>query len=474
MENIPNVLAERYASADLKAIWSPRAKVILERTFWIAVMKAQKEMRIAIPEEAIKAYEKVCEKVDLESLKKRELVTHHDVKAGIDEFCELAGYQHIHKGMTSRDLTENVEQLQVYRSLLLIRKKAIAALLQLAKKAAIYKNLSLTARTHNVAAQMTTFGKRLAMYGEELLKACERLQYVIENYSFRGLKGGVGTQLDQIYLLNGDVSKARQLDEAVLKYLGAPKGLNAVGQIYPRGLDFEVVSALCQIAGGPSSFALTLRLMAGDELISEGLAEGQVGSSAMPHKINSKSCERIHGFKVLLSGYLAMVVELVGDQWNEGDVSCSVVRRVVLSDSFYVVDGLLDTFITILLQMEVFEDAMIQESHYFLPFLLTTQVLMEAVKGGVGREIAHECIKAHAVATVKDLRSGTIGKNDFFERLEKEPRLKLKREQLAGILEGGLENVGAARAQVEDFIKQVEGWVKQFPEAEGYKPATIL
>jgi len=474
MENIPNVLAERYASAELKNIWSPRAKVVLERMFWIAVMKAQKQVGISIPEEAIKAYEGVYEKVDLESLKKRESVTHHDVKAGIDEFCELAGYQHIHKGMTSRDLTENVEQLQIYRSLLLIRKKVVAALFQLAKKAQVYKDIPLTARTHNVAAQMTTFGKRLSMYGEELLKACERLQYVIENYSFRGLKGAVGTQLDQVYLLNGDVPKARQLDQAILKYLGAPKALNAVGQVYPRSLDFEVVSTLCQIAGGPSSFALTLRLMAGDELLSEGFAEGQVGSSAMPHKMNSKSCERINGFKILLSGYLTMAMGLVGDQWNEGDVSCSVVRRVVLPDSFYVMDGLLDTFITILSQMEVFKEVMTQESYYFLPFLLTTQVLMEAVKSGMGREIAHECIKEHAIATVRDLRSGVIEKNDFFERLEKEPKLKLKREQWANILKNGLGSVGAAQVQVGDFVKQVEGWAEKFPEARGYQPATVL
>src|SRR5207344_459120 len=121
-----------------------------------------------------------------------------------------------------------------------------------------------------------------------------------------------------------------------------------VGQVYPRSLDLDVVSALVQAAAGPSSLATSIRLMAGQELVTEGFRAGQVGSSAMPHKMNTRSCERVNGLAVVLRGYLSMVGELAGAQWNEGDVFCSVVRRVALPDAFFAVDGLFETFLTVL------------------------------------------------------------------------------------------------------------------------------
>ena len=351
--DIPNVLAERYASAAMKNLWSATGKVIMEREFWIAVMKAQRELGMEISEADVEASEKAKGVVDLESIRRREEVTKHDVKARLEEFADKAGHQHAHKGMTSRDLTENVEQLQIHRSLGIVLEKGIAALLALADKADQYKNLQLTARSHNVPAQLTTLGKRMANWGEELERALDSLSRLCATYPYRGLKGAVGTRLDQITLL-GDASKAEQLDQKVMAHLGAPANWESVGQVYPRSLDFEVVSVLVRLSAAPASFAKTLRIMAGHELLGEGFAKGQTGSSAMPHKMNSRSCERINGFQAILNGHLAMVSALSGDQWNEGDVSCSVVRRVALPDAFFALDGLLDTFLTVLSQMEVF------------------------------------------------------------------------------------------------------------------------
>ena len=327
-KNTVNILAERYASAEMGKIWGAEGRVRTERDYWIAVLKAQKSLGIDISEAAIKAYESVKDQVDLESIQAREAVTRHDVKARIEEFCALAGHEHIHKGLTSRDLTENVEQLQILRGLELIRLKAMAALSKLADRAEQWSTLVLTARTHNVPAQLTTFGKRLSMFGEDLLCAIRELNQIIDNYPVRGLKGPVGTQMDMMTLFEGDSDKVAQMESAILEHLGAGSALETVGQVYPRSLDFEVVSVFVRLASGPSSFAKTLRIMAGHELASEGFAKGQVGSSAMPHKMNSRSCERLNGFAVILSGYLTMASGLTGDQWNEGDVSCSVVRRV--------------------------------------------------------------------------------------------------------------------------------------------------
>ena len=471
---IPNVLAERYAAAEIREIWSPEGRIILERDFWIAVMKAQQSLGLDIPDEAIAAYQSVKDQVNLAAIDERERITRHDVKARIEEFNELAGHEHIHKGMTSRDLTENVEQLQVYRSLEIIRNKTVTVLARLAERSAQWADLMITARTHNVAAQPTTFGKRLSMFGEEILSAFHNLETILQAYPVRGLKGAVGTQMDQVSLFNGDTDKVASLDEQVRSHLGLPTAWTNVGQVYPRSLDFRVVSALVDLASGPSSLAKTLRLMAGHETASEGFAKGQTGSSAMPHKMNSRSCERVNGFHVILKGHLAMASGLAGDQWNEGDVSCSVVRRVMLPDAFYAIDGLFETFLTILAQMDAYPAVIEKENAHYLPFLLTTTIMMEAVKAGVGRETAHKAIKEHAVATVHDLRNGQATENNLLERLADDDRLPLDTEALAAILEKGRDNVGQAKAQIAVFEQAIETLKTAHPGAADYRPGAIL
>lgn len=474
MNKITNVLAERYASKPMKDIWSGEGRIILERELWISVMKAQKDLGLDITDEIIESYESVKNIVNLDSIDKRERITRHDVKARIEEFCELAGHEHIHKGMTSRDLTENVEQLQIYRSLQLIRNKAISALCKMSEKSIEYKDQILTARTHNVAAQPTTLGKRIAMFGQELLLGLEHLDRVIENYAVRGIKGAVGTQIDQMTLFDGNSSKVSELENKIVSHLGIKQVINAVGQVYPRSLDYTVVSALYSLTSGPSSFAKTLRIMAGNETASEGFSKGQVGSSAMPHKMNSRSCERINGFHVILNGYMNMLAGLAGDQWNEGDVSCSVVRRVALPDSFYAVDGLFETFLTILDQFDTYPAVIEKENRHYFPFLSTTTIMMEAIKKGAGRELAHEAIKEHAVQTVKDLRNGVIINNDLLNRLATDNRLGLNLTELENIVKRGKELVGAAGIQIDIFNKQVDFWADKYPDAKKYTPGSIL
>lgn len=471
-ETIPNVLAERYASPAMKETWSATGRILLERDFWIAVMKAQKDLGVAIPAEAIKDYERVRDNVDVERIKQRERVTLHDVKSRIEEFSELAQRQFIHLGLTSRDLTENVEQLQVARSLQLVQFKVAAALLALAKRAEQHRDVMITGRTHNVPAQPTTFGKRLAMFAQELQIAFARLDDLVTRYPVRGLKGAVGTQLDQLTLLGGDTAKVDQLEARILKHLGFRQSLGAVGQVYPRSLDFDVVSALHQVGAAAASCATTLRLMAGAGLLTEGFQDGQVGSSAMPHKVNARNCERVCGFSTILSGYVAMTANLAGHQWNEGDVSCSVVRRVALPDAFFAIDGLLETFLTILRQMEIFPAAIAAENERNLPFLATTTILMEAVKGGAGRETAHEAIKEHALAAAKALRNG--GDADLLGRLAGDRRIGLGKKKLQQILAENERFVGAAPHQVDAFAAAVAPLAKKHKGAADYRPGKLL
>ncbi|MER6505972.1 adenylosuccinate lyase [Nonomuraea sp. NPDC001636] len=470
---IPNVLAARYASPGLARLWSPEYKIIAERRLWLAVLRAQAELGVAVPEGAVADYEKVVEQVDLDSIAARERVTRHDVKARIEEFNALAGHEQVHKGMTSRDLTENVEQLQIRDSLLLVRDRVVALLARLASLAEEHTATVMAGRSHNVAAQATTLGKRFASAADELLAGYHRLEELIGRYPLRGVKGPVGTSQDMLDLLGGRQDRLAELEEKVTAHLGFSRRLTSVGQVYPRSLDFEVVSALVQLAAAPSSLAKTIRLMAGHELVTEGFKEGQVGSSAMPHKMNTRSCERVNGLTVVLRGYASMVGELAGDQWNEGDVSCSVVRRVALPDAFFAFDGLVETMLTVLAEFGAFPAVISAELGRYLPFLGTTKMLMAAVRAGMGREQAHELIKEHAVAAALAMRSRGAS-NELLDLLGGDERFPLDRAELEALLADRVSFTGAAAAQVAEVVRQVGQVVAEHPQAAAYRPGEIL
>lgn len=472
-KKIANVLSHRYASTELSNLWSAEAKIILERQLWIAVMKAQKDLGVDIPAEAISAYENVIDQVNLDSIAERERITRHDVKARIEEFNDLAGYEHVHKGMTSRDLTENVEQLQIYRSLEIIRNKSVAVVARIAARAQTYRSLVMAGRSHNVAAQATTLGKRFATAAEEMLVAIERVELLLGRYPLRGIKGPMGTAQDMLDLMGGNESKLAALETYIADHLGFSRVFDSVGQVYPRSLDFDAVSALVQLGAAPSSLSHTIRLMAGTETVTEGFKEGQVGSSAMPHKMNARSCERVGGLQVVLRGYLTMVADLSGQQWNEGDVFCSVIRRVALPDAFFALDGMFETFLTVLDEFGAFPAMIDRELERYLPFLGTTRILMAAVRAGVGRETAHEVIKENAVAVALNMRENG-GEQDLIERLAADERLPMTREQLDEALSDRHAFIGAAESQVDRVLARVDALVGQYPTAAAYTPGDIL
>lgn len=482
---IANVLAERYASRAMAAVWSPERRVVLERRLWLAVLRVQRRLGLDVPDGVIEAYEAVVDRVDLSSIQAREAVTRHDVKARIDEFCALAGHQHIHRGMTSRDLTENVEQLQVRESLELIRGDLAAVIGGLADRAERHASQVMVARTHNVAAQATTLGKRFADAAEESLLGYERIDELLARYPLRGIKGAVGTRVDQLdwaaeaaaadeaerSAAAGDeieqtagAAAVDELEREVAGYLGFDRVLAAGGQVYPRSLDLDVVAALVQAVCGPASLAVTIRLMAGHELVSEGFRPGQVGSSAMPHKMNARSCERIGALRTVLDGHLTMAAGLAGRQWNEGDVTCSAVRRVVLPDAFFAADGLLHTARAVLAEMEVFDSAVSSELDRHLPDLGTARLLAALVSAGVGREAAHELISDHAQAAVRARREGATA--DLVGNLAADARVPLDRGDLEDVLTEPTALAGTAADQVARVVARARAVTARHPEAQ--------
>ena len=448
MSITPNVLATRYATKEMVAIFDPINKIINERKFWITILKLQQKSGLPITASDIASYEKVIEKVDLASIDKREMKTRHDVKARIEEFNALAGVEKIHIGMTSRDLTENIELIQIKAALELIEYRTLQTLFLLNEKITKYEQIYMVGRSHNVAAQVTTLGKRFASCAEELLFAHSALEELIARLPLRGIKGPVGTSQDALTAMGKDFEK---FEKSIAEQFGFENTWNSVGQIYPRSVDFEVISKLLQIASAPSSMATTIRLMAGAGLVSEGFKAGQVGSSAMPHKMNSRSSERINGMMVLLRGYNTMAADLAGDQWNEGDVSCSVVRRIVIPDSFYVLDGLLHTFMTILNEFGIFEENIKNELSEQLPLLATTNILMECVKSWMGREVAHEVIKKYATTTTP---------SKFFAALSGEKNFPLSLDQLNNLISSPAEFAGLALMQTLSVKEMISEQIK--------------
>ncbi|MYI19726.1 MAG: adenylosuccinate lyase, partial [Acidimicrobiia bacterium] len=312
---------------------------------------------------------------------------------------------------------------------------------------------------------------RFAAAGEELIEAIRRLEPLVEDYPLRGLKGPVGTQADLLGLFDGEPSKVEALEAAVAARLGFARTLGAVGQVYPRSLDFDVVSSLFRIGNGPANLAMTIRLMAGQELITEGFGAGQVGSSAMPHKTNARSCERINGLATVLRGHVTMVADLAGVQWNEGDVSCSVVRRIVLPDAFFAIDGLLETFLTVMQELEPFPAVAAEELRSRAPLLASAALLVAAVDAGAERSRAHTVLQRHSAAAVAAQRTGQP--YDLVAELGEDDDFPLSKGEVEAVLNEAIEP-GRAEAQVADFVKAAADLLDRYPLAGEVVPEPLL
>ncbi len=471
----PNILSQRYATSEINEIFSPQGKIIAERDLWIAVMKAQQKLGLPIPNQAIEKYESAKRTIHLDDIKSIEKRTKHDVQARIEAFHQVArAGEHLHQGMTSRDLTDNVEQMLILRSSKVIFGKYVSVLRHFLEKAQRYQDVIIAGRTHHQPAQPTLLGRRMAMWAEELLHHLMDFEIFMERYPLRGIKGAVGTQSDMLSLL-GSKKKVDRLEHMVAEQLGFERVLASPGQVYPRSLDFALLSNLAALGSACENFAKGMRLMSGYDLLTEGFGPGQVGSSAMPHKVNPKSSERICGLAELLKMYADGASRLAGDQWEEGDVSCSVVRRVIIPDAFYVSDGLCETTLTVLNQMVIYPAVIEKELESTLPFLATSAILMAAVKMGIGRDTAHQIIREAATAEAQAMRQE--GKRpQLARRLAQHPAF-----QAAGITEGYiaaiLKNkegfIGNAKHHIEAIARRGRQFLKGYEAESRYEPQEI-
>lgn len=460
-----SLIADRYASSQMCQIWSRESKVLKERELWITVMRAQAKLGLDISKDILEDYERVKSQIDLSSIDRRESKLKHDVKARIEEFNFLAGHQSIHVGLTSRDVTENIEGWQIKQSIHLTLTSSNLLLQELIKKIEEYAELPFVGRTHNVPAQLTTLGRRFASWSEEFLFALESLENLESRLPLKGIKGAIGTGSDLKSVVG---SNWQSIEESVLKGLSIDRALIAPSQIYPRSIDFQVISSLFQLASPLASIATNIRLMAGIGLVAEGKVDSQVGSSAMPHKNNPRLSERVNALFIVLKGYLTMASEISGNQWNEGDVSESVVRRIALPDAFYCIDAIIRTTIKIVKELEVSEDNIAREVDIELEYLLSSKILLLAFEKGVGRERAHR-----AILECADKSRGSNSES-FFTLISKTSELNISESELLKIKSAVEDHLGDAPGQARAVNNLAREKTFRLPQASNLSLDEVL
>jgi adenylosuccinate lyase len=454
----------RYASQEMLEIWSPENKFRMERALWIAVMKAQSKAGLEISEAAIKDYESKKSMIDLESIANRESTLKHDVKARIEEFNSLAGHQYIHLGLTSRDVTENVEMLLIQESLNLIKFRCISLLHAFGERIKEFKGIPIVARTHNVPAQVTTLGKKFSVWADEQIFSLRHLEELMNRLPIRGIKGAVGTSTDMRSLMGERLS---DFEAEIGSFFGNENPSNSTSQVYPRSIDFEVIATLVQLAAASNNFAINVRLLAGLGHLQESFTDSQVGSSAMPHKMNPRLSERINSLFSVLKGYLSMIENLVGEQWNEGDVSCSATRRAAISGSFLVIDGILDTAIDVAHGLSISRKSIADELQRELPFIASSDYLMLLVKKGASREMAHKQL-GKALRDYKD--SGSSTTEDLYKVLSKNFESSITEQEIQNILDNPMSLTGLASSQCDLVVTEINKLVVKVKGATSYRP----
>lgn len=463
-----NILARRYASHPMVALWSEVPAILAERLIWTEALAVQEELGVATPEGAVVAYRAaLVADVDLDRIADIERTTNHDVLARREAFNGLVKLELAHRSFTSRDLTENREQACILHSLNHVRNRCYAVLDRFRRRALEWQFLDVCGRSHGQPGQGTTYGKRMASLADELIDGLKHLDDTIASYRFRGFKGAMGTQQDLITLL-GSQELALEFERILCERLGFTPYFESVGQVYPRSQDFGVMATLFQLTGAFGNFSRLVRDNARLRHLIEGFSEGRKGSSAMPHKQNPSKSERIKGLKNELQGSLNRAATLVGEQEFEGDVSCSVPRRVMWPDAFFAMDGIIETTLTVLDQMEVFPAIIEAELNEELSFLSTTAIRAALRHSGIDDTTAYEIIQTASKAASTDIRHGMP--NTLLQRLSNDKRVPLGLGELRALC---VPNHGAAVSQVERVVRRISEILKYVPtEIIEYTPTT--
>ena len=455
----------------MQSLWSERRRIGLWRRLWLALMETQRELGLAIPEDALAQLRAHLDDADLDKAADYEKRLRHDVMAHIHALGDQApaARPYLHLGATSAYVTDNADLLLMREGLQILLGRVAAVLVALGKLARRHRAVPCLAFTHFQPAQLTTVGKRISLWMADFVLDAEELLHRIETMQFRGVKGTTGTQASFLDLFDGDHEKVRELDRRVARKMGFPRVFPVTGQTYTRKLDAQVLAALSGVAAAAAKFATDLRLLQHEGEVLEPFESEQVGSSAMPYKRNPMRAER-------MTGLARYVIELEGNawhtaatQWLERTLDDSANRRLVLPESFLATDAILVLATNVAAGLEVREPVIARHVAAALPFLATERLLMRGVQAGGDRQTLHEVIRGHSMVVSQAMAErGTA--NDVLERLAADPAFQALRVSItAGELEAAA-YVGRAPEQVDEFLEQVIPELMR--EIEAVAPAT--
>ena len=450
-------LSTRYASREMQYLFSENNKFRTWRRLWIALAKAEHALGLPVTREQIAQLESHAEDVNYDVAEAREKLVRHDVMSHVYAYgrqCPDAEAI-IHLGATSCYVGDNTDILILRDASRLVLRKCAQVLRNLSAFAKRYKDLPCLAYTHLQPAQLTTVGKRAALWMNELVMDMENLEFQLAQLRLRGAKGTTGTQASFLELFEGDEGKVKELEKLVAEQMGFEKCVAVSGQTYSRKTDAYFLSALSGIAQSASKFANDLRILQSFEELEEPFEKDQIGSSAMPYKRNPMRSERICALARYVIQDAANPAATAASQWFERTLDDSANKRIAVAEAFLATDAILELYINITGGLVVYDRVIRRRVMEKLPFMATENIMMEAVKRGGNRQKLHEALREHSHAAARSVK--LEGKtNDLIDRVVADPLFPLSREEIEAQM-APEQYVGRAPSQVEEFLRSEVG-----------------
>ena len=447
-----NPLTGRYAGKEMSRLWSPQFKHSTWRRLWMTLAKCEKELGLPITQAQIDAIAAHLEDIDFEREAEIEKALRHDVMSHIRTLAEVApeAAPIIHLGATSCFVTDNTELIQMRESLKLIRGKLLRLISQLADFCDQYKSMPTLGFTHLQPAQLTTVGKRFALYLQDFMMDFERIDREIGEIPFRSVKGTTGTQASFMELFAGDHDKCRKLEKMVAAEMGFSRVVALSGQTYTRKIDYFILALLSGVAQSASKIANDIRILANMKEIEEPFGAKQVGSSAMAYKRNPMRSERVCSLARHVMTLPLDPAVTAATQWFERTLDDSANRRISLPEAFLTTDIILSILIDITSGLKVYPKVIERHIQAELPFMATENILMAAVKKGGDRQQLHEVIRTHSMTAGKRVKEEGLD-NNLLDLLRNAPEFAAIRDNFDQLLDPIL-FVGRAPEQVSDYL----------------------
>lgn len=449
-----NPLCVRYASGEMKFIFSDDNKFSSWRRLWVALAESEKELGIPnISDEQIAEMKAHITDIDYDKARQYESELRHDVMAHVHTFGDACPSARpiIHLGATSCYVGDNTDIIVLREAMLQIKKLLVNAVKAVSDFAEKWKNEPTLAYTHFQAAQPTTIGKRATLWCQDLIIDLENLDFQLSSLKFFGCKGTTGTGASFLELFGGDRQKVVELEKLIAQKMGFEKCMPVSGQTYTRKIDYNILSVLSGIAQSVTKFSTDIRLLSHLKEFDEPFESGQIGSSAMAYKRNPMRSERMASLaRYVISDTINPAIT-AATQWFERTLDDSANRRISLPEAFLATDSILSLLINVITGGTVYPLMAKRHLDEELPFIATENILMDCAKRGADRQDMHEAIREYSVAVAKRMKLEGRD-NDLLDRLLADGRFMLTKDDLDRIL-NVRSFIGLAPEQTESFIE---------------------